>query len=459
MEKAAWVTDENVALFTDLYELTMLQAYFKEGMTAPAVFDLFVRKLPDERNFLIACGLESVLHYLEHLRFSDRAIDYLASLGKFSPDFLEYLRTFRFTGNVYAVPEGTVVFQNEPILEIEAPIGEAQLIETFLLNQITHQTLMASKAIRVVEAARGRATVDFGVRRMHGTDAGMKAARAFYIAGMQATSNVLAGEVYGIPVTGTMAHSYIEAHLDEYEAFKAFASLYPDTILLVDTYDSIQGVKNVIRLAKEWGDRFKVQGIRLDSGDLVSLSKKARQLLDEAGLTSVRIFVSGGLDEYEIDALLRASAPIDGFGVGTRLGVSADVPYLDSAYKLVAYAGEGRMKLSAKKATLPGKKQVFRQMDEQGKMVKDIIALAGESLEGEPLLRPVMQGGKRLPESNQALETIRAYTRDQVTRLPEHLRTLTPAEPRYPVEVSARLQQEAQRLRQQLLARYRESKS
>ncbi len=448
-----WVNDENVALFTDLYELTMLQAYFREGMEEPAVFDLFIRKLPRERNYLIAAGLESVLDYLERLHFTEEALDYLDSLGKFGTDFLDYLRDFRFTGNVYAIPEGTPVFEQMPLIEVEAPIGQAQLIETFLLNQVTHQTLMASKGARVVHAARGRAAVDFGMRRMHGTDAAMKAARAFYMVGMPATSNVLAGQAYGIPVTGTMAHSYIEAHLDERRAFEAFASLYPDTILLVDTYDTLEGIRKVIELAHEWGERFKVRGIRLDSGDLLSLSKEARRMLDEAGLNQVMIFASGGLDEYEIDALLRNGAPIDGFGVGTRLGTSADVPYLDSAYKLVAYAGEGRMKLSRKKATLPDRKQVFRYYDDRGKMERDVIARYDEQLDGEPLLRPVMHKGKRLPGATPSLDELQAHTRASMQKLPDHLLSLEPATPRYPVEVSPRLQQEAALLRQQLLNR------
>ncbi len=448
-----WVNDENVALFTDLYELTMLQAYFKENMQETAVFDLFMRKLPKERNYLIAAGLESVLDYLEQLHFTEEALDYLDSLGKFAPDFLDYLRDFRFTGNVYAIPEGTPVFEQMPLIEIEAPIGQAQLIETFLLNQVTHQTLMASKGARVVHAARGRAAVDFGMRRMHGTDAAIKAARAFYIVGMPATSNVLAGQIYGIPVTGTMAHSYIEAHLDERKAFEAFASLYPDTILLVDTYDTLEGVRKVIEMAHAWGDRFKVRGIRLDSGDLLTLSKEARRMLDEAGLHHLMIFASGGLDEYTIDELLRAGAPIDGFGVGTRLGTSADVPYLDSAYKLVAYGGEGRMKLSQKKATLPDRKQVFRYYDDRGIMVRDVIARYDEALDGEPLLRPVMQNGRRLPDASPSLEEIKTYTQACMKKLPEHLLSLEPAKPRYPVKVSPRLQEEATRLRLHLLTR------
>ncbi len=445
----AWVSESNVALFTDLYELTMLRSYFLEGLRAPAVFDLFVRTLPPQRNYLVACGLDDALVYLEQLSFPEQAIDDLASLDQFPPQFLEQLRSLRFTGDVLAVPEGTPVFANEPILEVVAPLPEAQLAETFLLNQIHLQTVIASKGARVVEAAAGRPVTDFGARRAHGTDAALKAARALYIAGVDATSNVLAGQRYGIPVAGTMAHSYVQAHEDEMAAFRAFVAADPETVLLVDSYDTTEGVRNVVRLARELGDRFRVRGVRLDSGDLAEHARAARGMLDEAGLQQVEIFASGGLDEHSVAELVARGAPIDGFGVGTRLDVSADAPYLDAVYKLVAYDGRGRIKLSTEKATLPGRKQVWR-VSEGGEPVRDIVALHDEAIDGEPLLRPVMQGGRRLAASTVTLDEARAHAGAQRDRLPARLRGLAAAEPPYAVEVSEGLRAEYERLRRQL---------
>ena len=386
----------NLALFTDLYELTMLQAYFEEAMAAPAVFSLFVRRLPKQRNYLLAAGLDPLLGYLETLSFTDEDIRYLASLERFSTRFLERLRNLRFTGDVWAVPEGTPVFANEPILEIEAPLPEAQLVETLVMNQVHVHTLLASKAARVVAAADGRDVLDFGARRTHGLDAAMKAARAFHIAGVTATSNVLAGKRYGIPVAGTMAHSYIQAHGDEGEAFARFAALYPETVLLVDTYDTMAGVRKVVELARKLGDDFRIRAVRLDSGDLTALAKETRRVLDEAGLPQVRIIASGGLDEYRIAAMLEQGAPVDGFGVGSSMGVSDDAPVLDVAYKLCEYGGEGRVKLSVGKPVLPGRKQVYRQADGNGD-ARDVIARRDETLPGRPLLQQVMSGGRRLP--------------------------------------------------------------
>lgn len=431
-------TSGSTALFTDLYELTMMQAYHAEGMVERAVFSLFVRRLPDTRNYLLACGLEAVLDYLENLNFQEEDVDYLASLEIFSAEFLKSLKAFRFTGDVYAIAEGTPVFANEPILEIEAPIAEAQVVETFAMNQIHHQTLAASKAARVVEAAEGRTVVDFGARRMHGLDAAMKAARAFHIAGVASTSNVLAGRTYGLPVAGTMAHSYIQAHGDEPEAFRAFARTFPETVLLVDTYDTIEGVRRVIDLARLLGEDFKVSAIRLDSGDLLQLSLEARRMLDEAGLKSVGIFASGGLDEYEVAALVCANAPISGFGVGTNMGVSGDAPDLDIAYKLCEYAGEGRVKLSPGKPVLPGRKQVFR-VERDGFARKDVIARADEKLEGRPLLRCVMRNGRRTAAGTVPLEECREVAKAGVAALPAHIRAIEEAAPPYAVEVSGAL--------------------
>ena len=434
-----WVDYANLGLFTDLYELTMLQAYVERGMGETATFSLFVRRLPERRNYLLACGLDDVLDYLERLRFRREGLDYLASLGRFSERFLRWLEEFRFAGDVDAVPEGTPVFENEPLLEITAPIAQAQLVETFVMNQMHLQTVLASKAARVVTAAAGRSVVDFGPRRMHGIDAAIKAARAFYIAGVAATSNTLAGQIYGVPVAGTMAHSFVQAAVNEMAAFRAFAALYPETILLVDTYDTLEGVRHVIALARELGDAFKVRAVRLDSGDLAALAARARALLDEAGLTRVELFASGSLNEDRIAELVAKGAPITGFGVGTAMGVSEDAPGLDIAYKLCAYGGRGRLKLSTGKPILPGRKQVFR-IEENGRAVRDVITRAEEPEIGRPLLRTVMRGGRRLPRGSVDLQAARRRAQDEIARLPAPIRAIRPADRRYPVEVSAALQ-------------------
>ena len=422
-------------LFTDLYELTMMQVYFEQGMNEEAVFSLFVREVPKQRNFLLACGLETVLDYLERLYFTDADIAYLKSLERFSPAFLDWLREFRFTGEVHAVKEGTPVFANEPILEVVAPLPQAQLIETMVMNQIQLQTLLATKAQRMVAAADGRAVLDFGARRMHGVDAALKAARAFIIAGITGTSNVLAGRVYGVPVSGTMAHSYIQAHDDELEAFRDFMRVYPDTVLLVDTYDTLEGVQKVIELARELGDDFRVSGVRLDSGDLFELSCETRRMLDAAGLKRVKIIASGGLDEYGISELLRRGAPVDGFGVGTSMGVSDDLPVLDIAYKLCEYAGRGRVKLSSGKPVLPGRKQIFRRFDGD-RAVGDVVAREQESHEGQALLEPVMRNGQRLESGRADVMTLREQARQAVAQLPAPVRGVDFADPPYPVRIS-----------------------
>ncbi|PYS54902.1 MAG: nicotinate phosphoribosyltransferase [Acidobacteria bacterium] len=436
---SSWVNDSNAALLTDFYELTMLQSYFDEGMNGTSVFDLFVRRLPRKRNYLVACGLEHVLDYLETVSFSADAIDYLRSLHRFSEAFVTSLAKFQFTGDVYAVREGTVVFANEPILEVVAPLPQAQLVETFLMNQIQLATLAASKAARVVHAARGRSLVDFGLRRMHGADAGLKEARAFYIAGVGATSNVLAGRIYGIPVAGTMAHSYIQACESEMEAFRRFVRSFPEATLLVDTYDTLKAVRAVIELARELGSQFRIAGIRLDSGDLIHLAREARRLLDGAGLNGLKIFASSSLDEHVIESLLAAGAPIDGFGVGGHMGTSEDAPFLDTAYKLVEYAGVARMKLSAGKSTLPGRKQIFRERLIRTAQ-RDVIGLAGERLPGEPLLIKVMEGGRRISPPR-TLDECRAHCKAELDSLPEFLLDLSPANPAYTVDLSTELRQ------------------
>jgi len=450
--------EETSALYTDLYQLTMLQAYFREEMTEDAVFDLFVRRL-GSRNYLLACGLEPVLEYLETLSFSPQAIDYLADQGTFEDDFLDWLSDFTFEGDVYAIAEGTPVFPDEPIVEVVAPIGQAQLVETLLLNQITHQTGIASKAVRVRHAAdaadaggASRLVADFGMRRLHGTDAAMKGARAMYIAGVDSTSNVAAGEAYGIPITGTMAHSYVEAHDSERAAFRAFSETYPETILLVDTYDTLEGVQKVIDLAEEKGEDFGVRGIRLDSGDLTVLAHEARQMLDAAGLDDVMIFASSGLDEYRIREMLDRDAPIDGFGVGTKMGTSADQPYLDSAYKLCGYAGTPRMKLSTDKSNLPGRKQVVRQY-EGGTAVRDVIATEDDRIEGSPLLDRVMAGGERTEAGQpRPLDALREHAQARTAELPDRLHQLDALDDdaAYPVVHSDAMQQRLEQTRERL---------
>ena len=421
-------------LLTDLYELMMLEAYYEERMHDTAVFSLFVRRLPERRNYLLACGLDDVLTFLERLQFDGDALTYLDSLGRFSGRFIRHLEGLRFTGDVYAVPEGTPVFPPEPIVEIAAPIAEAQLVETFVLNQIHLQTVLASKAVRVVEAAQGRPVVDFGLRRMHGIDAGIKAARAFHVAGVSATSNVAAAQAYGLRVAGTLAHSYIQAHDDEYEAFRAFTRLHPDTVLLVDTYDTLAGVRKVAALARELGPDFRVSAVRLDSGDLCDLAFGTRRILDDAGLHTVGIFASGSLNEDEIARLLSAGAPISGFGVGTDMGVSRDVPALDMVYKLVEYAGRGRLKLSTGKAGLPGRKQVFR-VERNGLADHDVLGLHDEPAGGRPLLQQVMKHGARLPEGRVSLNDARAYAARERGRLPAGIRSIEQAEPPYRVDI------------------------
>jgi nicotinate phosphoribosyltransferase len=440
------------ALFTDLYELTMAQAYDAEGMDRQAVFELYFRRMPERRGYIVAAGLADVLAYLEDWRFSADDLDYLRGQGSFRESFLERLRDMRFTGDVYAVPEGTPVFPYEPLVQVVAPVIEAQLIETYLLNQVHLQSVVASKAARVLEAAAGRTVVDFGSRRAHGTDAALKVARACYLVGGAGTSNVLAGKLYGVPIFGTMAHSYVQAHDDELRAFEAFAGLFPGTTLLVDTYDTLNGVRKVIGLARKLGDRFDVRAVRLDSGDLAELAKQARKLLDEAGLKGVHLFASSGLDEYKIAKLIEAGAPIDGFGVGTGLAISTDAPDLDMAYKLVEYGGESRTKLSSAKVIYPGRKQVFRVV-EQGRAVRDVVARHDEQCEGEPLLQPVMRGGKRLPAGAVSLEDARQHALRELGRLPGSVKGLGRVETPYPVEVSERVQEDLASLRHRLAAR------
>ncbi len=433
------------ALFTDLYELSMAQAYVADGQNEPASFEIFYRDPGPQRGYVLAGGLEAVLSALEGFALRADELEYLADTGLFSDAFIEWLRAVRFDGEVDAMPEGTAVFPNEPVLRVTAPLPVAQILETRVLNAVHYDSLVLTKAARIVDAAGGRGVVDFGARRAHGFDASVAAARASWIAGCGGTSNMVAAQRYGLPVVGTMAHSYVEAFADELSAFRAFAGHYPETTLLVDTYDTLGGVENVLRLADELGNDFRVQAIRIDSGDLDALSRAARERLDTAGHTDIRIIVSGGLGEQRIAELVASGAPIDGFGVGTDLVVSRDAPTLDFAYKLVSYAGEPRMKVSPDKVSLPGAKQVFRRWAD-GLFAGDTIAGSREALAGEPLLQPVMRGGRRLdpPES---LSTMRERAGNQRAALPRRLREPVPTGESYPVAVSQALRRETERLR------------
>ena len=392
-------------LLTDLYQLTMLQGYFDREMEETAVFEFFVRKLPPQRNFLVAAGLEQALIFLENLRFTSEELEWVSGYGTFRPAFVQYLENLRFTGDVHAMPEGTVFFPNEPIFRVTAPLPQAQLVESRLINLLHFQTLIASKAARSVLVAPNKLLVDFGLRRAHGAEAGLLAARASYLVGFAGSATVLAAPLFGVPIFGTMAHSFIQAHDEESIAFEHFAHSLPENvILLIDTYDTEAAAEKVVQLApKLERDGIKIKGIRLDSGDLAEHAFKVRRILDEGGLGHVTIFASGSVDEYVLERLLQKKAPIDGFGIGTHMDTSADAPYLDCAYKLVEYAGKARRKRSEGKALWPGRKQVYRSYDHAGFMVGDVLSLEDDKLQGEALIRPVMKGAdvfrKRLIEA------------------------------------------------------------
>jgi nicotinate phosphoribosyltransferase len=435
------MNSESSLLLTDLYQLTMLQGYFERGMTETAAFEFFVRKLPRGRNFLVAAGLEQVLDFLERARFAPRELEWLRATGRFPADFVDWLAAWRFEGEVDAMPEGTLCFPDEPLLRVVAPLPQAQLVETRIINLLHFQTLIASKAARSVLAAPGKLLVDFGLRRAHGAEAGLLAARAAYLAGYSGTATVLAGMRFGIPVFGTMAHSYVQAHDSEVEAFRTFAHAQPDNaVLLIDTYDTEAAARKVVALAHELAEEgIAVKGVRLDSGDLGELARRVRSILDDGGLQATTIFASGDLDEYRLRDLLASGAPIDGFGVGTRLVTSAEAPYLDCAYKLQEYAGRARRKRSIGKATWPGRKQVWRSYDGQGRMTGDVISLQGDSQPGEELLVCVMRDGKRLlPQP--ALQEAREHALRNLHRLPATLSALNES-PAYPVAVAPALRE------------------
>lgn len=438
-------------LIADLYELTMAAGYLETHFDAHATFELFVRSLPPKRNFLVAAGLEQALEFLEKVRFTSEDIAYLRKHPAFaliSDSFFDYLESFRFSGDVWAMPEGTVCFPGEPQLRITAPIAEAQIMETALLATISFQTMIASKAARVAKAATGRPVVEFGARRAHGSESGILAARAAYIGGCKGTSNVRAGQLYGIPTYGTQAHSWIMAHDREDEAFAQFMNIFPHhSVLLLDTYDVRAALGKVIALGR------KPRGVRLDSGDVAADSIWVRQRLDEAGWGDVEIFISGDLDEERISLLLDSGARVDTFGVGTSLSTSADAPSLSVLYKLVELERGGQVreaaKFSASKVTYPGRKQIYRKKDSKGDYVEDVIALENEPLDGEPLLEPVMRAGKRQRPVAPIAE-LQGRCQSQLEHLPVELRGLeVPAHP-YPVRHSPRLENMLEEVRERI---------
>ena len=433
-------TGENFTLLTDLYQLTMAQSYFREGKSELATFSLFIRSYPPNRGFFVAAGLRDVIEFLEALSFDAAALDYLKSLNLFTDDFLHFLSGLRFTGDVWALPEGRIFFRDEPVLEVTAPIIEAQLVETFIINQINLQSLIATKAARCVHAAAGRSLVDFALRRTQGTDAGMKVARASYIAGFAATSNVRAGQRYGIPLAGTMAHSFVTSFEREIDAFRAYVASFPNNaILLIDTFDTLHGARLAVEVAKEMAARGqRLQGVRIDSGDLEQLAIEVRRVFDDAGLKEVKIIGSGGLDEYDLARFTDAKIPYDSYGVGTKMGVSADAPWSDMAYKLVEFGGRSVLKLSTGKESWPGKKQVFRGHDDQGQLSGDVVALRGERIAGtKPLLTQVLHAGK-IAGGLPTLDDSKSVCHDELDRLPEIYQSIVnPA--RYPVQFSAGL--------------------
>ncbi len=427
-------------LLTDLYQLTMVQAYLDQGMEDEAVFELFVRKLPLHRNFLLAAGLAQVVEFLSGLHVTTEELEWLESTGRFNSPLLRYLEGLRFTGEVHAMSEGTIFFPHEPILRIVAPLPQAQLVETRVMNLLNFQTMIASKAARSVLIAGGKPLIDFGLRRAHGAEAGLLAARASYLAGFAGTATVLAGMVYDIPIYGTMAHSFVQAHTDETTAFEHFALAHPENAaLLIDTYDTEAAAHKVVALApslKQQG--IAVMAVRLDSGDLADHARKVRRILDEGGLPKTQILASGNLDEYQLQRLIAGGAPIDSFAVGTAMTTSADAPSLDCAYKLQEYAGRPCRKRSEGKATWPGRKQVYRQYTHDGRCDYDVVTTHNDHQPGEPLLQPVMTEGRRLVPV-QKLTELRERAATQLARLSNPLRSLECDRP-YDVRISHSLQ-------------------
>lgn len=436
---------EPSGLLTDLYQLTMLDSYLDWGMKEEAVFEFFVRRLPPTRGFLMAAGLEQVLEYLGGLSFVHDELEWLAATGKVSQRLIDYLADFRFCGDVHAMREGTIFFANEPILRVTAPLPQAQLVETRIINLLHLQTVIASKAARFVLAAPDSTLVDFGLRRAHGAEAGLLAARAAYLAGFSGTATVLANRAFQIPLYGTMAHSFVQAHESELEAFEHFARTHRDAVLLIDTYDTLLGAERAAQVAHALRpDGIKIRGVRLDSGDLPKLALQVREILDRGGCDDIAIFCSGGIDEYALAREFGAKVPADGFGIGTHLDVSADAPYLDCAYKLQEYAGIPRRKRSLGKATWPGRKQVYRRFNTTGKMLSDSITLDNRPGGGQALLKPVMRSGRRL-NSGPSLEAVRRYAAKGLAAMPANLKT-TDGPYGYKVDISSGLQELADRI-------------
>jgi nicotinate phosphoribosyltransferase len=424
------------ALLTDLYQLTMLDAYRQERLAGRAVFELFTRRLPPGRGFLVAAGLEQALDFLAGLRFTETECEWLAASGRFDAGFVDWLADFAFRGDVWALPEGSVFFADVPVLRIEAELPEAQLVESRLMNIVHFQTLVASKAARSVLVAGDRRLVDFGMRRAHEAEAALYAARAAWIAGFDGTATLLAGQCFGLPLYGTMAHSYVQAHRSEAEAFAAFASARPEgVVLLADTYDVDAAVDAAVRLARTGT---AIAALRLDSGDLAAGSARIRARLDAAGYPGIGVFLSGNLDEYAIAELVAAGAPVVGFGVGTQLVTGGDAPSLDFAYKLQAFEGRPTRKRSPGKATWPGAKQVIRRQDANGRMAGDRLVAAEEDAAGEGLLVQVMAGGRRVAPPA-SLAAARDRARASLAALPERLKRLDAAAD-YPVERSERVE-------------------
>lgn len=435
-------TRHSLSLLTDFYQLTMAQSYFQSGKFEPATFSLFIRSYPPHRGFFVAAGLEDVLQFLQEFSFDAAAIDYLHTQRLFADEFLDFLKTLQFSGDVWAISEGRLLFKDEPILEVTAPIIEAQIAETFIINQINLQTLIATKAARCVHAAGGRSVVDFSLRRTHGIDAGLKVARSSYLAGFTGTSNVLAGKRYGIPVVGTMAHSFVSSFEHEIDAFRSFVTSFPEnSVLLIDTYDTVAGARKAVTIAQEMARKGqRLRGVRIDSGDLAALARSVRRIFDAAGFSDVKIIGSGGLDEYELEQLAKENAPYDSYGVGTKMGVSADAPWFDIAYKLVEHNGRPVLKLSTGKVSSPGRKQVYRFTEGQGHLEKDLIALRTEKIpEAEPLLKKVMEKG-RVIRPYPSLGEIRDGFLAEFSRLDERIKAIhNPAQ--YRVEPSFQLRQ------------------
>lgn len=444
----------NLSLFIDFYELAMSASYLKFSPRTVATFNLFIRTLPPVRSFYIVCHIEDIINSITNFRFSDDDLKYLKSLKKFPDEFIEYLSGFRFNGDVYSIEDGTVVFPEEPVVVVTAPIIEAQILETLLLNIVNINTTLLSKSIRVVIAAKGKPVYDFSPRRTQGIEAGLKSAKFSYIAGCAGTSNVLAGKKFGIPVVGTMAHSYVMAFESELEAFRSFAKTFPDNaILLIDTYDVYQGTKNAIIVAKELEKNGKrLLGVRIDSGDVVKLSKTVRKMLNDNGLGYVKIILSGNLDEYKIDEILKSSTPVDAFGVGTNMGVSTDLPYTDVVYKIVEISDhKGRhipvMKLSRSKVTYPCKKQVYRVI-RGNTYYKDIISLSNEKISGIPLLHKVIEGGK-IVYKPRPINEIRDKVKNEISMLPDEMKDIT-RQHKYRVEISPHLKRITKKIEEKL---------